>query len=104
MRNNQGTMIVTDTERVQLAKQRHEANERRLRELQGQRHNINCSKKRPCYVLPPLREPCDACREAGWLLFSIGVARDKLKVSSDYLRRALKRAGKIARVPEDGER
>lgn len=93
MRHNQGTMIVTDTERVQLAKQRHEANEKRLRELREQRDKIACTKKRRCYILPPLHEPCETCKAAGWLLFEVLVARDKLKVSGDYLRRALKRAG-----------
>lgn len=93
MKHNQGTMIVSDAERVQLAKQRHEANEQRERELFRQVVKIACTKKRPCYILPPLREPCDACRAAGWLLFERLVARDKLKVSANYLRRAVKRAG-----------
>jgi hypothetical protein len=95
MRHNQGTMIVTDTERVQLAKQRHEANEQHLRKLQGQRASIACTKKRCCWIAPPPHDPCDACRDAGWLLFSLLLARDKVKVSAAYLRRAMKRkAGK----------
>lgn len=93
MRHNQGTMIVSNQERVQIARQRHESNERYLCELRKQRDGIACMKKRRCYVLPPLREPCDACREAGWLLFALLVARDKLKLSADYLRRATKRSG-----------
>ena len=99
MQHNKGTMIVSDTERVQLAKQRHAANEKHLRELRTQRDKIACTKKRRCYILPPLREPCEACTAAGWLLFSLIVARDKLRVSADYLRKALKRAGKSAVLP-----
>ncbi len=91
MRHIQGTMLVSDDERLQLAKQRHEANYRHLRELQAQRDKIACTKKRRCYILPPLSEPCEACKEAGWLLFQWRIAVDKLKVSADYLRRAVKR-------------
>lgn len=91
MRHNLGTMIVTDAERVQLAKQRHETNEKRVRELQTQRDKIACTKKRRCYILPPLKEPCEACMAAGWLLFEWRIARDTLRTSADYLRRARKR-------------
>lgn len=93
MRHNQGSMLVSNDERVQLAKQRHAANEHRLRELRAKQDKIACTKKRRCYILPPLREPCEACAASGWLLFELLVARDKLKVSTDYLRRAVKRAG-----------
>lgn len=95
MRHNQGTMLVSDAERVQLAKQRHEANEQLLRELRAQRDKIACTKKRRCYILPPLREPCEVCKESGWLLFELFAARDKVRLAADYLRRAIKRkAGK----------
>jgi hypothetical protein len=95
MRHNTGTMLVSDAERVQLAKQRHAANEQRLRELEKQREAIACTKKRRCYILPPLHDPCEACMASGWLLFELLVIRDRVRVSADYLRRALKRqAGK----------
>lgn len=77
MRHNQGTMLVSDTERVQLARQRHQANEQRLRELRAQRDKITCARKRRCHVFPPLSEPCDACRESGWLLFLLLLQRHR---------------------------
>ncbi len=63
MMMTRGMMLVTKAERVQIAKQRHETNQKRVNELQAQRDKIACANHPRCYISPP-QEPCEAS-EAG---------------------------------------
>ena len=91
MMMTRGMMLVSKTERVQIAKQRHEANQKRVKELQAQRDRIACANHRRCYISLP-QEPCEACKSAGWMLYELEISKDKMRISGNYLRRAIKLA------------